>query len=218
MEKRSALIISAILLTALVAVVNAAAFAYRWMQATVSVAEPTQATGAACVGFYSSAAQSGISPTYLPSAGTNYQATTYGDNKISVTPGNVVCQWTSPSGYTYSLYESITVSLPLTVGSWYIKDLYGFGYNATTGSQAVYVWIKVETAVSGAQTAKLILYKAGTNTKVAELDLTTSSTASVTLDPGEALQIDLLFDTDNAGTYSFKVGFYASQQSAESPR
>jgi len=215
MEKRSALIVSAILLTAIVAVVNAAAFAYRWMDATANVAGATDARGAACVGFYSSIAQSGIT---LPEAGTNYQAATYGGNSISVTPGDVVCEWTS-GGRTYRLYESITVSLPLTVGSWYIRDLYGFGYYATSGSPAVYVWIKVEEPVSGSgvQTAKLILYKAGA--KVAEIDLTTTATyGPYTLYPGEAFQLDLHFDTDTAKTYSFKVEFYASQQSAEAPR
>jgi len=213
MEKRNVVIASVILLAALVAVVNAAAFAYRWMEATANVAGATSAAGAACVGFYSSAAQSGIT---LPTAGTNYQATTYGGNSISVTPGNVVCQWTSGSN-TYSLYESISVNLPLTVGSWYIRDLYGFGYNATAGSPTVYVWIKVEQAVSGVQTAKLILYKAGQ--QVDEIDLTSTTTyGPYTLNAGEAFQLDLLFDTNNAGSYSFKVGFYASQQSSEPPR
>jgi len=217
MEKRSALIASVILLTALVAVVNAAAFAYRWMQATANVAAATNARGAACVGFYSSIAQPGIT---LPEAGTNYEAITYGGdvNKIEVTPGNVVCQWMIDS-QVYKLYESITVSLPLTVGSWYIRDLYGFGYNATEGSSPVYVWIKVEQPVSGVQTAKLILYKSGYRVAEAEVDLTaTGIYGPITLNPGEALQIDLLFDTDTAGTYSFKVGFYASEQYNEAPR
>jgi len=211
MEKRNVVIASVILLVALVAVVNAAAFAYRWMEATATVAGATGATGAACVGFYSSSAQSGIT---LPTAGTNYQATTYGSNSINVVPGNVVCQWGS-----YKLYESVSVNLPLTVGSWYIKDLYGFGYNATAGSPTVYVWIKVEQAVSGVQTAKLILYYTN-GTKATEVDLTQTTITStpITLNPGEALQIDLLFDTDAGGTYSFKVGFYASEQSSESPR
>jgi len=216
MERRSALIVSAILLTAIVAVVNAAAFAYRWMEATANVAAATQATGAACVGFYSSAAQSGISPTYLPTAGTNFQATTYGGNRISVTTGDPVCQWTTETG-TYYLYESISVTLPLTVGRWYIRDLYGFGYNATSGSPTVYVWIKVETPVERVQTANLTLYKAGTH--VATIDLTTTGThGPYALSPGEAFQLDLLFDTNAAGEYSFKVGFYASEQSRETPR
>jgi len=213
MEKRSALIVSAILLTAIVAVVNAAAFAYRWMQATATVAPATDARGAACVGFYSSAAQPGIT---LPEAGTNYNTITYGTNTISVTPGNVVCQWTS-GGTTYYLYESITVSLPLTVGSWYIRDLYGFGYNATAGSPEVYVWIKVEEPVSRVQNATLILYKAGAH--VVTIDLTRTATyGPYTLNPGEAFQLDLFFDTNTADQYKFKVGFYASQQSSEAPR
>jgi len=73
--------VAAILIVAIaLAAVNATAFAYRWMQATVNVAGATAARGAACVGFYSSAEQSGISPTYLP-AGTNYDVQTYGDKQ-----------------------------------------------------------------------------------------------------------------------------------------
>lgn len=217
MEKRRILIsiASVMLLVALVAVVNAAAFAYRWMDATAYVAGAGDARGAACVGFYSSAAQPGIT---LPTAGTNYNAVTYGGNSISVTPGNVVCQWTYQDG-TYYLYESISVSLQLTVGSWYIRDLYGFGYNATPGSPAVYVWIKVEQPVSGVQAAKLILYRADTGAYVATIDLTSTGThGPYMLNPGEAFQLDLLFDTNAPGTYSFRVGFYASQQGSEPPR
>jgi len=123
-----ALVIAAVVLGA----VNATAFAYRWIQGTVTVAEPTAARGAACVGFYSSSTQSGISPTYLPEAGTNHNAQTYGTNTISVTTGQVVCQWDS-----YSLYESITVTIPVTVGSWYIRDFYGFGYSGTSSDPTV---------------------------------------------------------------------------------
>jgi len=214
-EKRRLLIASVILLAAVVAVVNAAAFVYRWMEATVYVAPATRAVGAGCVGFYSSLVQQGIP---LPDAGTNYGAITYGTdiNTIIVIPGNVVCQWTYRNN-TYYLYESIFVELPVTVGSWYVRDFYGFGYYPQMEeAPEVYVWIKVEEPVSGVQAAKLILYKAGV--KVAEVDLTTTGTyGPYTLYAGEAFQLDLLFDTDTPGTYSFKVGFYASQLS-EQPR
>ncbi|ASJ00708.1 hypothetical protein [Thermococcus gorgonarius] len=217
MEKRNAVIASVLVLVALAAMVNAAAFAYRWMQGTVTVAPADQAAGAACVGFYSSKAQDGISPTYLPEAGTNFDANTYGNNNISVTTGDSVCQWTDGVN-TYNLYESISAEFNLTVGSWYIKDFYGFGYSNATSGGPVTVWIKVETPVSGVQNATLILYNATDGTQVGKLDLTTSSNTSVTLNPGEALQIDLLFDTNTTGTYPFQVGFYANQQSSEPPR
>ncbi len=173
------------------------------------------------MGFYSSSAQPGIA---LPEAGTNYQATTYQDKKISVTPGGVVCQWTS-GGKTYYLYESISVELPLAVGSWYIRDFYGFGYNPAPPGRSpalaptVYVWVRVEKPVSGVQKAELILYRARDGARVATVDLTqTKAYGPYTLYPGEAFQIDLVFDAGEAGAYSFRVGFYASQKDSEAPR
>jgi len=153
--KRYTTIIAMLIIAIAVAAVNAAAFAYRWMQITVDVKSDSQARGAACVGFYSSEKQSGIS-TYLPEAGTNYNAKTYYNQSITVHEGQAVCTWNG-----YSLYEGITVSLPITVGSWYIKDFYGFGYNGT-GNTPVYVWIKVEDPAdeSGISNAMLIFYNA----------------------------------------------------------
>lgn len=200
---------------ALAMVVNAAAFAYRWLAGTVTVAGATAARGAACTGFYSSAAQPGISPTYLPSAGTNYNAPTYGGNSISVTTGDVVCQWG-----TYYLYESITVSIPVTVGSWYVKDLYGFGYNGTATDPKVYVWLVVEKNLPSTAfaSAYLVVYKGAT--KVAELDLLTSGArvGPIELSAKEGLRLDLRFDaySTGTGTHDFRVGFYVSQ-SSESP-
>ena len=208
-----ALVIAAVVLGA----VNATAFAYRWIQGTVTVAEPTAARGAACVGFYSSSTQSGISPTYLPEAGTNHNAQTYSTNTISVTTGQVVCQWTV-GRTTYSLYEGITVNVPITVGSWYIKDFYGFGYyGGTTGT--TYVYIKVEQPIVGPITvANLTLYKANTNTKVATVDLKSGTiTGPITLNPGDALQLDLFINATAETTAKFKVGFYVSQKQ-EAPR
>jgi hypothetical protein len=174
-----------------------------------------QARGAACVGFYSSAEQSGISPTYLPKAGTNYNAQTYGTNTISVTRGLVVCQWDS-----YKLYESIDVTIPVTVGSWYIKDLYGFGYNATSGSPTVYVYIKVEDFAneSGVDFAYLYLYKEGS--QVASVDLKTGSVTGspITLSPREGLQLDLFIKATEAISATFRVGFYATYSSSETLR
>ncbi len=209
------------LLLASLVVVNAAVFAYRWMKVEITVNPPTEAKGAACVGFYSSEEQSGITQ-FLPEAGKNYDAQTYGSNTITVTPRNAVCQWS-----TYSLYESIEVSMTLTSGSWYIKDLYGFGYNGTSTDPTVYVWIKVEQPISGTEVvfAYLILYLnysgATTPVKVKEINLTeTNTTGPLSLSPGQAYQLDLYINISNTNTktYSFRVGFYVSQQSAEGPR
>lgn len=61
-----ALVIAAVVLGA----VNATVFAYRWMQATVTVEGPERASRAACVGFYSSGSEESYGG--LPAAGTNY--------------------------------------------------------------------------------------------------------------------------------------------------
>jgi hypothetical protein len=218
--KRFAPVIALIIVAVVLGAVNATVFAYRWIQGTVTVAGPTAARGAACVGFYSSATQSGISPTYLPPAGTNYNAQTYGTNTISVTPGQVVCQW-SVGTTTYSLYESISVNVPITVGSWYIKDFYGFGYNGTASDPTVYVYIKVEQPItdSNIDTAYLYIYKGGT--LVATVNLKTAGLATgspITLNPGEGLQLDLSIRATGTGTATFKVGFYVTYSSSETPR
>jgi hypothetical protein len=217
-----ALVIAAVVLGA----VNATVFSYRWIQGTVTVAGPTYARGAACVGFYSSAAQSNIT---LPEAGTNYNAQTYGTNTISVTPGQAVCQWIVNTT-TYYLYESITVDVPITVGSWYIKDFYGFGYYGAATDPLVYVYIKVEYLITDENivVANLILYNANTSDKVAVIDLRTGNVLEgrgagttiagpITLSPGDALQLDLSIRATGATSATFKVGFYVSQEQ-EAPR
>jgi hypothetical protein len=201
---------------ALIGVVNATAFAYRWMTGTVNISEPSGVTGAACTGFYSSADQSGID---LPGVGTNYNAPTWGSAYISVTPGDVVCQWTVGTT-TYKLYESIDVNINVTVGSWYIQDFYGFGYRGTPGTDPiVYVWFRLEddaTEGSHLTTAKLVIYKvdsSGTVTYVDELNLLGSSGTLVSagsLNPGEAFRLDLRLDAASAGEVFFKVGVYVS--------
>ncbi|MEZ0289583.1 MAG: hypothetical protein ABWJ42_00630, partial [Sulfolobales archaeon] len=138
--RKTAIILTTLLIATLV-VVNATVFAYRWLEGTINVADKTAASGAACVGFYSSSDQQGI---ILPTAGTNYNTQTYDGNSISVTPSNPVCQWTVDS-ITYSLYEGISVTVPITIGTWYIKDFYGFGYKGTASDPTVYVYIKVES-------------------------------------------------------------------------
>jgi len=156
--KRFAPVIALVIAAVVLGAVNATVFAYRWMQGTVTVKGPTEAKGVACVGFYSSGSERSYGG--LPAAGTNNNAPTYGTYTISVTPYQVVCQWA-----TYSLYESIDVTIPVTVGSWYIKDFYGFGYYGTASDPTVYVYIKVEQSISSDSNiteAKLILYKVTT--------------------------------------------------------
>ena len=215
MKGRRYIVVGILGIALVAAVATAAAFAYRWMAGTATVAPATEAQGAACTGFYSSAAEPGIT---LPVAGTNYDAPTYGNYTIQVTTGAPTCQWTV-NNTSYTLYDSITLNLPLTVGAWYIKDVYGFGYNGTANESPVYVTLKVEEPMVNVTTAKLILYLTnGTTISYAgALDLTASNTLTLQLQPGEAIQLDLLVETAQAGTYTFKVGFYASQ-TAEQPR
>jgi len=73
---------------------------------------------------------------------------------------------------TYYLYESITVKVNITVGSWYIKDFYGFGYNGTASDPTVYVYIKVEQSITDSNiVANRILYIYKGRHKVATVDL-----------------------------------------------
>jgi len=216
MDRR--LILLVVALVALVGVVNATVYAYRWITGKVQIAPASEAGGAACTGFYSSAVQPDISG-YLPPAGTNYNAPTYGTETISVTPGDVVCQWTNEtSGNQVQLYEGIDVSIPITVGSWYIQDFYGFGYY--NGTDPVYVYFRLEDNAaddSYLSTAKLIVYKVSdsTTTFVGQYDLLSSSGTQwyiTSLSSGEALRLDLRFDATRAGTVSFTVGVYVSQE------
>jgi hypothetical protein len=217
--KRFAPVIALVIAAVVLGAVNATVFAYRWMQGKVTVAGPTEARGAACVGFYNS---SGSERSYggLPAAGTNYNAPTYGTNYITVTPGQKVCQWTVGTTIYY-LYEGITVEIPITVGSWYIKDFYGFGYYGTAASDpTVYVYIKVEQSITDTniKTAYLYIYKG--DTSVATVDLKTEARVGpITLNPGDALQLDLFINATSATSATFKVGFYATQATTpEAPR
>ena len=214
MDRRLLLLVVAVV--ALVGVVNATVYAYRWLTGQVIVAGPTEARGAACTGFYSSAAQRGIT---LPAAGTNYNAQTYDGYTITITPGDVVCQWTI-GATTYYLYESIKVNIPITVGSWYIQDFYGFGYNGTTGDPTVYVWFRVEeTNLSSLLTTAYLIIRTPDGAVVGGLDLSSTGNmnGSFTLSPGSGWRLDLYIDAANSGTASFKVGVYVSQ-STETPR
>ena len=111
---RRALSLLLVAVVALSSVVNATVFAYRWLSGTVTISPATAAVGAACTGFYSAADQSGITQ-FLPNLGTNYNAPTYGTSSITVTTGDVVCQWTvtqdgtttDPTVYVYFRVEDI---------------------------------------------------------------------------------------------------------------
>jgi len=214
MDRRAAALLL-VAVVALASVVNATVFAYRWLSGTVSIEGADKARGAACTGFYSAADQSGITQ-FLPNLGTNYNAPTYGTTySITVTPGAVVCQWTTASG-TYKLYEGITVTIPVTVGSWYIQDFYAFGYNGTGTTPTVHVYFRVEDTAEYVTTAKLIIWKGTTRV---ELDLLSlgAMTSVISLSPCDALRLDLYLNASTTGTATFRVGVYVTQESGESP-
>jgi len=214
MDRR--LLVLLVALIAIVGVVNATVYAYRWMTGTVDIVGPDQATGAACTGFYSSADQEGID---LPGVGTNYDAQTYGDNTITVTPGDIVCTWTV-EGTTYKLYESIEVEVPVTVGSWYIQDFYGFGYYRGPPDK-VYVYFRVDDDATdgGILTTAYLIIRDTRGNEIARLNLLTlgDRTSAIELSPGSGLRLDLYFDARVTGTVTFKVGVYVTQEPGEPP-
>jgi len=214
MDRRLLLLVVAVV--ALVGVVNATVYAYRWITGTVTIVGSDQATGAACTGFYSSADQRGID---LPNVGTNYNAPTYGSYEISVTPGDVVCNWTIDDT-EYKLYESIEVEIPITVGSWYIQDFYGFGYYRGPPSK-VYVYFRVDKDATDNNilTTAYLIIRGTDGNEVARLNLLElgAQTSAIELSPGSGLRLDLYFDAGDTGTVRFKVGVYVTQESGESP-
>jgi len=218
MDRRLLLLVVAVV--ALVGVVNATVYAYRWMTGNITIAGPSGVTGAACTGFY---AADNRDPN-MPNVGTNYNAQTYGGNIISVTPGDVVCNWTKDET-EYKLYESIEVTIPITVGSWYIQDFYGFGYYGTDEDPTVYVYFRLEddaTDGSYLSTAKLIVYKVSgsTTTLVDQYNLLSNSGTQwyiTSLSPGDALRLDLRFDAAESGRVSFRIGVYVTQEANEAP-
>ena len=215
MDRR--LLVLLVALVAIVGVVNATVYAYRWMTGTVNIAGPDQATGAACTGFYSSADQKDID---LPGVGTNYNAPTYGDNAITVTPGDTVCTWTVGEA-TYNLYESIKVEVNVTVGSWYIQDFYGFGYYR--GDVPVYVYFRVDDDATdgGILTTAYLIIRDTRGGEIARLNLLTlgDRTSAIELPHYglRGLRLDLYFDAQGTGTVTFKVGVYVTQEPGEPP-
>jgi len=211
------LLVLIVVAVALIGVVNATVFAYRWIQGTINVFGPENAAGIACVGFYSSRAQSGISPTYLPEAGTNYQAQTYGTATIDVTPSNPVCTWSN-----YNLYEGISVTIPITNGTWYIQDFYGFGYYSpnVNDPNPVYVTFNVTQSITDTNITNAILRlrdASNPSNVVAEINLITGNVnvyQPLTLNRNSAWQLDLIITaTGTANNVQFRVDVYVSPSS-----
>ncbi|MEM3989677.1 MAG: hypothetical protein QW369_02625 [Desulfurococcaceae archaeon] len=210
-------------LVALLAVVNATVFTHRWLTGTVLVYGPETAAVYGCVGFYSTKDQPDLE-TYLPEAGTNYDAQVLGtDTNIEVTRGDEVCLIPSTTKL-YRLYESISATFNLTVGSWYIQDFYGFGYYAESETApAVYVYLRVESTdmSSVATNATLIVFRNTTTgwEFVASLDLLNAGekTSAISLPVNSSLRLDLYIDASAKGTGAFKVGFYVTPEAGETP-
>ena len=208
MDRR--LLVLLVALVAIVGVVNATVYAYRWMTGTVIVKGPDEATGAACTGFYSSKAQGGIN---LPEVGTNYNAPTYDGLRISVSTGRAVCTFGS-----YNLYESIDVNIPITVGYWYIRDFYGFGYY--NGTSPVHIWFRLEDPANDDGRligASLVVFKVSDSTTeyIGSFDLLSNAGTRwyiTSLNSGEALRLDLILNAGSAGSVTFRVGVYVSQE------
>ncbi|MCS7107481.1 MAG: hypothetical protein NZ902_05210 [Acidilobaceae archaeon] len=207
---------AALLLVALAISANATAFVYRWLVGQVNILQddPDQARGILCTGFYSSAAQEGIN---LPSAGTNYNAPTFVGQGIQVTPGAVECRWLH-NNRQYALYESIQASFSLTVGNWYIKDFYGFGYyqrNPNDPGQ-VYVSFRVANALNeaaGIVEARLFVYNAQNNQQVANLDLKVPSgfTQPIALPANGAFRLSLYIESNSqVQNADFRIDFAVS--------
>ncbi|MEM2590522.1 MAG: hypothetical protein QXE63_04680 [Zestosphaera sp.] len=211
-------------LVALLAVVNATVFTYRWLTGTVYVyGGPETAAVHGCVGFYSTADQRGLEG-YLPEVGTNYNASVLGTSAtIEVTPGDIVCL--IPSTGNNKLYESISALFNVTVGSWYIQDFYGFGYYAEseTAPDSVYVYLRVESTNMSlvATNATLIVFRNTTTgwEFVASLDLLNAGemTSAISLPVNSSLRLDLYIDASAKGTGAFKVGFYVTPEAGETP-
>ncbi|MEM3346293.1 MAG: hypothetical protein QXR36_02555 [Desulfurococcaceae archaeon] len=218
-------------LVAMLAVVNATVFTYRWLTGTVLVYGPEAAAVHGCVGFYSTM-HDGVPRGLLPIVGTNYNAPILGTGAtVMVTRGDVVCQIresiTEEEVYYYYLYESISAVFNVTVGSWYIQDFYGFGYYAesTTAPNPVYVYLRVESTDMSyvATNATLIVFKYDKTTGqwvyAASLDLLSQGamTTAIELPVNSSLRLDLYIDAYTTGTGTFKVGFYVTPEAGEAP-
>jgi len=229
------LLIAIIMIAASMAIVNATVFAYRYLSGSVNAvastglnADQAAALGAACSGFYIKGAPSGntiSNDTVLPDGGTNNNnvintGTAWLGVKVDFTNSEPACQWSDNSG-TNTLYESATVYLNVSTGTWYIKDFLAFGYPhiKDTMPSPIYVTIKPTTVLNDPNIAeaRLLIYK--NNVLERTIDLTSSSSSEpVQLNPGDGLQLDLeLRATGTVSNAAFNVGFYVATTN-EQPR
>lgn len=223
MNRRASLLLVGLI--AVLGIVNATIYTYRWITGTVNVFGPEYAAQYGCVGFYSAATQRGITE-YLPNVGTNAYAEILGTGTtIQITPGDVACALPSAEPQYY-LYESIDVVANLTVGSWYLQDIYGFGYyNEQESPNPVYVYIRLDntTMPTIASTAYLRVYRIlpdGSYGGHWDLDLLApvgTQIGPIELPIGSALRIDFYVDAYTTGTGTFKLGFYITPEAGEPP-
>ncbi|MCX8165837.1 MAG: hypothetical protein N3D79_04545 [Acidilobaceae archaeon] len=206
------------LLAAIVLVATAASFSYRQMSGTATVKGPADPSlvGTACVGFYSAVEQPAATAV-LPLRGTNYQAPTYGNNRLSVTPSGVICQVPTGGGTVY-LYESISVSVPITTGHWVIRDFYAIGYPSNRGGGTVYLYARVSDVMGDAgepsfDIAKLWFYRhSDSSWSWVDLRFSTTHFVPLPLTPGDALWLELEIKTSQAGSAAFRVELYFTHE------
>ena len=236
------LVVAVLVIAASLAVVNATVFGFRQLSGTASVVQSTgldqtgaSELGAGCTGFYILGAPSGdtiANSSVLPNGGTNHDnAINTGSAWLGVKTsfGTESCSWSDGVG-TNTLYDSATIYLNVTQGTWYAKDVLAFGYPAIITSlqpNPIYVTLKVEspintTAYSNITSAYMYVYKTNSTstTLVGTIDLTSSNAilTGIQLAPGEALQLDLkISSTGTVSNAPFTVGFYVST-SNEAPR
>ena len=238
------LVVAVLVIAASLAVVNATVFAYRQLSGTLKVVESTglgsasdaAKLGAACTGFYIKGTTSDdtIFDNVLPDGGKNHENQVNNDNNnplgVKVKLSEPACSWqsTTDSSKDNVLYATAEVSLNVTNGTWYAKDIIAFGYpqlDTSVQPSSVYVWPKVKqtidtTTYTQIQAAYLQIYKDGS--LVMKVDLTTGNivygSSYIELNPGAGFQIDL--NVTSSGSVSdvpFKIGFYVST-STEAPR
>jgi hypothetical protein len=112
------------------------------------------------------------------------------------------------------------VTIPVTVGSWYIQDFYGFGYyRGPPGNVYVYFRVEDDATDGGILTTAYLIIRRHDGTEIARLNLRTlgDQKGPIVLSPRSGLRLDLWFDAQNTGTVTFKVGVYVTQEPGEPP-
>ena len=229
----------AVLLVTAMAVANASIFAYKGLSGSVKVTDVTSGQnentiinyGPACAGFYVKGA--GSSDTIgdselLPDAGTNYNGATWSPGSgwygAKVSLGEKACEWTnSTSSKTDALYKSVTINVNVTTGTWFFKDLIGFGYPKKFNPSQVFVSLVANKTLSDSNivSAFLVVKNAADGTTVMKINLKNGNIVSgsnpITLNAGDGLRIDLwLTSSGSVSSDSFTIGFYVSP-SSETP-